>query len=208
MLFNAVPGDFRFTAKAALCHTVACRDLLPGSQCSQKRLLRHGLCLLPPRSIQRAEEGGKERISCPHCITCLYHLGSLFHDFSCTDNILPGCAIVARTCTTPRRCSGAHNSAKAALSIACRKASPDLYRGKPRHSSIGAVLFLFAEVIGKHSGQCLHSRHLFGHFGVAAADDQSAVFSSSSSCAVICSGPVQLSPVITSRKLRSPLTTS
>ena len=37
---------------------------------------------------------------------------------------------------------------------------------------IGAVLFLFAEVIGEHSGQRLHSRHLFGHFGVAAADDQ------------------------------------
>ena len=38
--------------------------------------------------------------------------------------------------------------------------------------SIGTVLFLFAEVIGEHSGQRLHSRHLFGHFGVAAADDQ------------------------------------
>ena len=37
---------------------------------------------------------------------------------------------------------------------------------------IGAVLLLFAEVIGEHSGQRLHSRHLFGHFGVAAADDQ------------------------------------
>ena len=37
---------------------------------------------------------------------------------------------------------------------------------------IGAVLFLFTEVIGEHGGQRLHSRHLFGHFGVAAADDQ------------------------------------
>ena len=37
-------------------------------------------------------EGGKERISCPHCITCLYHLGSLFHNFPLYGQHLPGCA--------------------------------------------------------------------------------------------------------------------
>ena len=71
MLFGAVWGDFRFTAKAALCHTVACRDLLPGSQCSQKRLLRHGLCFLPPRSIQRADGFGitYEKMEKPKTVT-------------------------------------------------------------------------------------------------------------------------------------------
>lgn len=73
---------------------------------------------------------------------------------------------------------------------------------------IGAVLLLFAEVIGEHSGQRLHSRHLFGHFGVAAADDQIGGFQLVQLLRTDLQQAGQLSPVITSIKLRSPLTTS
>ena len=138
MLFGAVWGDFRFTAKAALCHTVACRDLLPGSQCSQKRLLRHGLCLLPPRSIQRAEEGSKERISGPHCITCLYHLGSLFHNFPLYRQHLSGCAHCGQNM---------HHAATMQRRAQFRKSSP-VHRLARKHRQIYAVANLVIVGIG------------------------------------------------------------